>query len=263
MKLIQKFIHSKGDETAYATLTLEQLWGEVYYLDRNTPSKNLSDASSGVWISLIENAVEKGKELKAQELQFRTIDQIDTSDMLEELYRIGFQKKHDRIEFRAELRELPDDFGSPLEWIQIEISDPISITKAAQIFHRAAVGDPDYNPEDDAETLLRSYLSDPVLTSGNECVQIGQSDGQSAAIVVAQVNPKSKWSRITYMGILPEFRRKGLGKWVHRHGFKMMREQGGSLYQGGTVSTNEAMLKLFHAHGCKEHRRMQEWIYKY
>jgi ribosomal protein S18 acetylase RimI-like enzyme len=83
------------------------------------------------------------------------------------------------------------------------------------------------------------------------------------AIVVAQINPKSGWSRITHMGIIPAFRSRKLGKWVHRHGFEMMRGQGGKLYHGGTVSTNTAMIRLFNQHGCKEYRRMQEWIYRF
>jgi len=83
------------------------------------------------------------------------------------------------------------------------------------------------------------------------------------AIVVAQIDPKSGWSPITHMGIIRAFRGRKLGKWVHRHGFEMMRDQGGKLYHGGTVSTNTAMIRLFNQHGCKEFRTIQEWIYRF
>jgi hypothetical protein len=57
-----------------------------------------------------------------------------------------------------------------------------------------------------------------------------------AALTVVQMNPKSGWSRISYMGIAPKFRGQGLGKWVHRFSFRKMKEEGGKLYHGGTVS---------------------------
>ena len=118
------------------------------------------------------------------------------------------------------------------------------------------------DPNEDALIALKGFLNEPTLTHGPECVQITHLKDQPAALIIAQIEPATGWSRITYMGIMPEFRGQGLGKWVHRHGFKMMREQGGSLYHGGAVSSNEGMIRLFQNHGCKEYRRMQEWAFK-
>ncbi len=47
--------------------------------------------------------------------------------------------------------------------------------------------------------------------------------------------------------------------WVHRHGFSMMKNQGGKLYHGGTHADNLAMKKLFEIHGCKVFCEMEEW----
>ena len=88
---------------------------------------------------------------------------------------------------------------------------------------------------------------------------IGSVDGEPAGIVVAQINPRTRWSRISYMGLAPRYRGRGLGRYVHRHGLAMMREQGGELYQGGTVETNRPMVRLFEAHGCRFYRRLEEW----
>ncbi len=97
-------------------------------------------------------------------------------------------------------------------------------------------------------------MADPVLTHAPECIQVSE-----AGIVIAQVNPRTAWARITYMGLLPEHRGRGLGRWVHRRGFAMLRAQGGALYHGGTVETNRPMMRLFEAHGCRFHRRLEEW----
>jgi GNAT superfamily N-acetyltransferase len=64
------------------------------------------------------------------------------------------------------------------------------------------------------------------------------------------------------MGVVPEARGRGLGTWVHRHGFRMLRDQGGKLYHGGTAAVNAPMLRLFRAHGCKEAARMVEFEWR-
>ena len=61
------------------------------------------------------------------------------------------------------------------------------------------------------------------------------------------------------MGIIPEERGKGLGKWVNRQGFKMMKSQSGKLYHGGTHGENKSMKKLYELHGCKLFCEMEEW----
>ena len=92
-----------------------------------------------------------------------------------------------------------------------------------------------------------------------ECFQIGSLEGEDVAFVCAQVAAKDGWSRIAYMGLVPAARGKGLGRWLHRHGFAMIKEQGGKLYHGGTAASNKAMLALFEAHGCREFKRMTEF----
>lgn len=69
-------------------------------------------------------------------------------------------------------------------------------------------------------------------------------------------------SRISYMGVAPEFRQQGLGKWVHRYSFKTMKNLGEKLYHGGTSATNHAMLRLFEIHQCELFLEMEEWICK-
>lgn len=263
MELIHKFVHTGPDGKEQAALTVERLWDGVYYLDRMTPSRNLGDAPAEIWVSLFDQALMLGRALNAKGFQLRTTTHQDSTQFIQTLSARGSMKKHDRIEFRSPIEDLPGDQGSPIEWKSIESLSLETLKNVGALIHQVGVGDPDYDPKDDPVAILKSYLADPVMTSSPNCIHLGYLEGRKMAIVIAQINPKTGWSRLTYMGMLPEFRGQGLGKWVHRHGFKMMREQGGTLYHGGTVSINERMLKLFQEHGCKEYRRMQEWIYRF
>ncbi len=80
-------------------------------------------------------------------------------------------------------------------------------------------------------------------------------------MTVVQINPKSGWSRISYMGIVPRFRGKNLGKWVHRYSFRVMKAAGGKQYHGGTVATNKRMISLFELHNCNQFCEMEEWVF--
>jgi GNAT superfamily N-acetyltransferase len=193
---------------------------------------------------LVAEARARARALGATRLDLR----IEPSGLSEALPSLGFTRRHLRAEFRAPLAELPTGAGSPLEW------RAAGIDEAAEALASVALGDPDFDPSEDARASLVSWLADPVLTHDAECVQVS-----AAGFVMAQVNPATSWSRITYMGLRPEFRGRGLGRWVHRRGFDMMRARGGTLYTGGTVETNRPMMKIFEAHGCRPFRRLEEW----
>lgn len=262
MKLIKQFAHHHIDGGIAATLSLERIHSDIYFLDRRATNDDWKDVAPEVWSSLMEKALKLGREVGMKELGLRTVEGRDVDSYKSVLFGFGFRPKHERVEFRSPLERLPGDEGSPIRWTTFDPTNPKALSEAAQVMQSAAVGDPDFDPSEDAEACLKSYLSDPVLTTGPQCLQIGWLEDRAAAIVVAQIDPESGWSRITYMAMMPEFRGRGLGKWVHRHGFKMMREQGGTLYQGGTLVTNERMIRLFTRHGCDEYRRMVEWSLK-
>ena len=128
---------------------------------------------------------------------------------------------------------------------------------------RPAAGDPHgLAPDDDPAALLDSYLADVKLGGNEDCVAIGYLADEPVAFVCAQVDSDDGWSRITYMGLVTSARRRGLGRWVHRRGFAMMKALGGVEYHGGTATANTGMLKLFAEHGCKEKWRLLEFEWR-
>jgi GNAT superfamily N-acetyltransferase len=175
------------------------------------------------------------------------------------LQAIGFSKRSDRVEFRAELHDLPEGANSPLIWRALD-EDSQTLVLSAQVLDRCSSMDPNWDVGQLAPSLINDGLADTEFSSSLEAVQIGYLKGDPVAFVFAQVERSTGWSRLTYMGLIPELRGQGLGKWVHRHGFDMMRRQGGRVYHGSTTDTNLPMLRTFLAQGCKECRRVQEWI---
>jgi ribosomal protein S18 acetylase RimI-like enzyme len=185
-----------------------------------------------------------------------------SAEIGEVLAKQGFQKFGERIEYQASINKLPDDSGTPFNWKPLKDLSQKSLVRAAALLDKCSQGDPSSKPDDNAFDSLKEFLGDSTLTTDPACVNIGRLDGIDVAIVIAQSHPSSGRARITYMGLLPEYRGNSLGQWVHRHGFSMMKQQGASTYFGGTMINNYPMISLFTKHGCKEFQRFEEWILK-
>jgi GNAT superfamily N-acetyltransferase len=257
-----KFIHYTADGRERASLLLEHDHSQQFFLQWFDLIKDAEPVEISQWADLVRTALQHAKSDDARSVRIRITESGNWLSQIAELTRLGFTKESDRIEFRHELSELPGDQGSPLRWEAMAPLGAVPEHAAANVLKHSSIGDPGGDPNEDALAALRGELADSILTSGPECVQVAYLDEKVVGIVIAQINPKTKWSRISYMGLLPEYRGLQLGKWVHRHGFEMMRAQGGELYHGGTHAGNASMLRLFHSHGCTEYRRMQEWVYR-
>ncbi|MEW6686141.1 MAG: GNAT family N-acetyltransferase [Candidatus Edwardsbacteria bacterium] len=221
--------------------------------------KGIPDTERDRATSLIFEAVERARTSNVLEIGTR----IDISVFFDRyglaLSQAGFVFRGARIEYKSRVTELPEEQGTPIKW---ESMDTVGFEMATRLLWEVSQGQPDADPEEDPAQALKAFLDEPDLNGTPECVHVGFLDGQPAALVIAQVNPSTGWSRITHMGIVPTFRGQGLGKWAHRHGFAMIRAQKGELYHGGCSAENAAMIALFKRHGCKEVVRMHEWKWK-
>jgi len=174
----------------------------------------------------------------------------------------GFACGGRRVEYRRAVAGLPDEVGSPLQWSPAQGGEA-GLREAAALAARCSEGDPDgLEPGEDPVELLRGLLESPGLTTGMETMHLGSLDGEPVAFVFAQVASETGWARVTFMGLVPEVRGRGLGTWVHRHGFAMMTAQGGRLYHGGTHADNHAMRALFAKAGCKPFQTLELWTWR-
>jgi GNAT superfamily N-acetyltransferase len=251
-----KFTYRKDLGHEVCSLILIHLWADVFAIIQE--HVEAQEAPPTAWVNLIHQALVEARTQHAGSVLFRLIERDGSVELSRELPALGFIKKHDRIEFRAALTSLPIETDSPLQWMSASELN-WDAQKVAEFLLAVSEGDPDSEPSQDPVKYIDDWLKDPVLTSGLDCISVGFINDRPAALVVAQINPKTQWSRITYMGLAPEFRKKGFGKAIHRHGFSMMRAQGGEIYHGGTTSTNKPMLRLFTENQCPVYQRMQEW----
>lgn len=254
-----KFIHHDDQGSELAFVILEKNFGNNYFIQQFCKEENWPKVSPAVWTQLIEDAYQESAKLKVSSIQFRLIEKFDSRSLVKKLSELNFRKVQERVEYRTPLENLPQETTGPIKWKPIPSLEDSELENLVKVLALVATGDPNFNPLNDNLSELKADLADPTLSTGRECVHLGFIEGAIAALVIAQVAPKTGWSRITYMGLAPEWRGKGLGKWVHRHGFKMLRDQGGEVYHGGTTTGNLAMIRLFETQGCQMYRRMQEW----
>lgn len=236
-------------------VSMEHLWADVFALK----IKILSLEGLINLEKVIQEALEVAKTNNARIVLYRLIKgEIGYQEIGHILPALGFKKKNERIEFKKSVADLPDDKGSPLYW-KTARELGLNPDGIAKILKQVSEGDPDTDPTDDPLQFIQDFLADPVLTSGSDCIHIAFLKGETAALTVVQRNPKTGWSRISYMGVQPKFRNQNLGKWVHRYSFKVMKNEGGLLYYGGTTSTNFRMIRLFEGNGCARFCEMEEW----
>jgi hypothetical protein len=201
---------------------------------------------------LVRDALGRTRSLGASMVSTRILDEPRFEAYERALAEAGFAQTGDRVEFESAVRDLPEEGQSPLAWRPLGEVPKAAVVK---LLVDVSVGDPCASEADDADAELSGWLQMP----GTTRVDIGVCEGQMAAAVVAYARPETGWSTILYMGVIPSLRGRGLGAFVHRHGFAMLRALGGATYHGGTSARNGAMLHLFEVHGCRECARFKEW----
>ncbi len=146
-----------------------------------------------------------------------------------------------------------------LEWRCVATTPGAELQRAAALLAAVAVGDPDADPEDDALGFLLSRREDADARVTPESLQVGSLDGADAAIVAPTVWPVTRTGSLTYMGVLPEFRGRGLGAEVMRHGLQALHDMGAFRYHDGTSSRNAPALALFRRIAARPSRVQEQW----
>lgn len=251
----KKFVHLNSDGESWGIVSAEQLWANVYALKYNKPEIRLDRQ---LWSSLFTQAKAAAVEFGAISIGARLAIDYEPEMFRSILTENGLSKISDRVEYQCDVSQLPDDAESPVRWKTAKELNWDTMT-IAQFTANVIQNAWDIDPDEKLEDFIQDWIHHEELSSGPDCIAIGYINKNPCSLVVAQVSKSTGWSRLSYMGIVPEFRGKGFGKWVHRHGFKMMKDQGGKVYHGGTNGKNVAMRRLFESHDCKMFSEMEEW----
>lgn len=237
-----------------AAVRLAPAGGQTFFLVTPLRADAAADADAA---ALVPEAMERARAHGARIVRCRPDAARVGPHFTAALRAQGFRDLGERVEFKAPVESLPSDEGTPFAWRDLAA---VGEERAAAMLQAVAEGDPHSGAEgEDPRAEIADWLSAAELTQGPECVQVGFLEERAVAFVCAQVSPETGWSRIAYLGLVPDLRGRGLGRWVHCRGFRMLKEQGGREYHGGTSTSNAAMLRLFRRHGCAEAYRMLEF----
>ncbi len=206
--------------------------------------------------TLVPEALERARALGATHVLARINEADSFVEYEAALQAAGFAPSGRRIEYRGKLADLPSEGASPFTWSSLA---HVPRPRVLRLLDEILLDDPTFGFQGSAEDTLRETLSVPDLTGGDDCVHLGSLEGRDAALVIAQVQPSTGWATITQMGLGKEFRGRGLGALVQRHGFDMLRALGGVDYRDGTSLDNLPMRRIFEKHGCTELARMTDW----
>ncbi|MEM7249079.1 MAG: GNAT family N-acetyltransferase [Acidobacteriota bacterium] len=205
-------------------------------------------------VVLIEEALARARELGLARISTRPTDAFLDDGYRAALIAGGFVLEGGRVEFKTPVDELPhEDAESLLTWRDL---GELGWDRVTAVMARTSQ-DPAATVEQ-ATRELRDFLAPDDIHNQPDCVELGFLDDEPVAFLCAQ-SDATGWGTISFMGLVPEARGRGLGGAVQRRGFSLLRRQGAALYHDGTESENHPMLALFARHGCREHARMTEW----
>lgn len=205
---------------------------------------------------LLTEARARACELGIRDLGTRVHDPQMAPDYQAALRDAGFRLATRRIEYKTPLAQMPTEDPSSLVW------KTMAETGEALVLHLlrdASVDSPDPVDTSVGSTAIENLLDGKYAELDPRTVQVGYEAGEPAAILFCLATPEDGWSTITFLGIVPSYRRRGLGLQAHRHGIATLRALGGATYHDGTSEANEAMQRLFARQGCLEFARMGEW----
>jgi ribosomal protein S18 acetylase RimI-like enzyme len=177
---------------------------------------------------------------------------------------MGFRPGESRVEYIVPLADAIAALESPavtgrLAWRLVATEPGRELEQAADVMQAVATGDPDFDAEDDALDFLLARRGDPTLPIGPESLQVGSLEGVDAGIVAASVRPSTGWCSLYYMGVVPSFRGRGLGREVMLHGLRVLHAMGGRTYHDGTASQNGPARSLFRRIAERPTRELEQW----
>ena len=176
----------------------------------------------------------------------------------------GFRQCEGRVEYHMAVDEAltaleAGEVTARLSWGCINTDNESEVARAAELLRLAAEGDLESHARNDALGYLKVLLDNHDTVKAPERVQVGAFDGVPAVVLLLVVDPSDGWSSIYYIGVLPEFRGRGLGAEAMLRGLLCLKAMGGRTYHDSTGTRNVAALALFGRLGRPPWRIMEEW----
>lgn len=160
-----------------------------------------------------------------------------------------------RVEYMVDLAAIPPQpLTDDLVWRTTTPEDPTGLAVLKAALRSAPLAPPD------VEAALMEWL-DAGLRGA---IWLGFDAERAVVWVLPQVDAETGWSRIAYLGVAPDARRRGVGRAGLRFGVERLRALGGLRWNDGTAEVNTPILRLLAEMGVVPKKRfgMWSWVQK-
>lgn len=162
--------------------------------------------------------------------QVRAWTEVRRTDRIEFLRRSGFKFSHRTFDMRISLEKVPSNIGENTDVTvrSVEVEEAKEVEKLNWLANTCFKDDPLYAPETVEET--RSHVSKPLY--GWQKFFFAVADNRDVGYVGLATDEKYnaehdvKTGFVTWIGVLPAYRRKGIGTRLLLHSFNVLKGMG-------------------------------------
>jgi len=184
------------------------------------------------------------------EVELLSWEKPDLAEMNDAFIAAGFRTGRRKVFVERSIEEFVPEEPSPFSYRPLA---DVGESEFVRTMVRAAEGDPfedaaARDPVTDFRELVE-YAGDAFDPAS---WRIAAVSGKVAGVVLPQRFPGPKnEGTLFYVGIVPEQRRRGLGRALHAAGLGFLSSAGVERYIGSTDDRNTPMIRIFEANGCR------------
>ena len=185
----------------------------------------------------------------------------------EALQRLGFSPAEGRVEYLLPLAEAIASLTAVartrrLSWRSVASVPGPELSAVEALLDRAAKGDPDHDPTEDALAMLIQRTKDVNTLQSADCVQVGTLDGRDAVVVLPSYRPATGVGSLFYLAVAPEARGHGLAAEALMHALIVLAAMGARTYHEGTAAANAPARRLLAHLAAEPTLTIEQWRFE-
>jgi RimJ/RimL family protein N-acetyltransferase len=166
----------------------------------------------------------------------------------EALESAGYSITLSKSLFRRGLADYRMPYTDPLRYRTL---DEVPRELFQEVLEAAHIGDPLEESAADDRSALETYISLAGQAYESRRWRIAELDGVPVGVILPQPYPDMPTlGTLFHIGVLPEFRGRGLGRILHAKGLELLSGEVDT-YVGSTHVLNAPMIRVFERNGCE------------
>lgn len=205
----------------------------------------VSEADSAFLLAALRDQLnEKQAELLAWEPEPESVGALISA-----LPAVGFTLRSQKLFVERDLTaEIEKEWLTGITWASLAACGEEAFVA---LLSAAAVGDPFEDSSADPDTAFAELKTHAGPAFEPRGWLVAWYQGEPCGVVLPQrYHDEPDSGTIFYIGVLPDFRGRRIGRHLHREGLRLLRHMGVKRYKGSTDERNTAMAGIFTANGC-------------